>query len=73
MRTLCKGEERGIFKESDIIIDEVPICVSRITSEVENNRRRHFVALVESLSSPSKNMRKIDTTKDTRRKTKVLN
>ena len=32
MRTLCKGEESGILKESDISRDEVPICVNRITS-----------------------------------------
>ena len=30
MRTLYRGGERGILKESDINRDEVPICVSRI-------------------------------------------
>ena len=69
MRTLFKGEERRFLKESDINIDEVPICVGRITSITPLKSR---ITQEETLSSfcrelvlpRSKNMNKTDTTKD---------
>ena len=75
MKTLYRGEERGILKESDISKYEVPICVSRITSITPLKSR---ITQEDTLCSfggelvlpRSKNMNKTDTTKDTKRKTK---
>ena len=75
MRMLFRGEERGTLKESDISRDEVPICVSRITSITPLKSR---ITQEDTLSCfgrervlpRSKNMNKTDTTKDTRRKAK---
>ena len=75
MRRLYRGEERGIFKESDIKGDEVPICVSRITYitllKLRITQEGTLSCFGKKLVLPkSKNMNKTDTTKDTRRKTK---
>ena len=73
MRMLFRGEERGTLKESDISRDEVPICVGRITSITPLKSRitqeDTFSCFGRELVLPrSKNMNKIDTTKDMRRK-----
>ena len=73
MRTLYSGEERGIFKESDISKDEVPICDSRLTSitplKSRITKEDTFSCFGGELVLPrSKNMNKTDTTKDMRRK-----
>ena len=73
MRTLCRGEGRGILKESDINRDEIPICFIRITSITPLKSRitqeDTLYGFGEELVLPrSKNMNKTYTTKDTRRK-----
>ena len=77
MRTLYSGEERGILKESDISGDEVPICDIRITSITP---LKSWITQKETLSCfgrefvlpRSKNMKKTDTTKDTRKEEERL-
>ena len=73
MRTLGKGEERGILKESDISRDEIPICVNRITSitslKSKITQEDTFCGFNREFAlQRSKNMNKTDTTKDMRRK-----
>ena len=73
MRMLFIGEERGTLKESDISRDEVPICVSRITSitplKSRTTQEDTLNCFGRELFLPrSKNMNKTNITKDMRRK-----